>query len=75
MNRRQVVLLALLAGAAALVIGLATRTRQAPLVPRDDVHATGGPTAACLACHGPGGTTPRGPDHPLGDDCLRCHGS
>jgi len=74
-NRRQAILLALLAATAALVIGLATRTRQPPLVPRDDVHAIGGPTAACLACHGPDGTSPRGPNHPLGEDCLRCHGS
>lgn len=72
MSRRQIALLAGLALVASLVLALALVARRPPFVPADDDHA---PTAAtpCLACHGPGGVLPRTTNHPLGDDCFRCH--
>ena len=73
MSRRQAILLAILIGAAAGIGWLTLRTRQPPVLPADAVHGAGGP--ACLECHGAGGPSPRGPNHPLGDDCFRCHGT
>ena len=67
-------LLAALAAAAALVVWLAVASRQPPVLPGDDIHATWDGAATCLACHGPGGVLPQSPKHPLGADCLRCHG-
>jgi mono/diheme cytochrome c family protein len=32
-------------------------------------------TEDCVVCHGPEGGSPRDPNHPIGNDCLRCHGS
>jgi hypothetical protein len=74
MTRRQAVLMAALAAAAALVLWLALGTRQAPILPGDPAHAVSAGPAPCLACHGAAGVSPRGRNHPLGDDCLRCHG-
>jgi mono/diheme cytochrome c family protein len=75
MTRRQAVLLVLLLLAAAAVGWLALRSRQPPLLPADAAHAEAAGTPACLECHGPGRPFPRGPNHPLGEDCLRCHGA
>ena len=72
MSRKQIALLAALALVASLVLALALRTRPAPFLPVDDDHASAAATP-CLACHGPGGVFPRTPNHPLGDDCFRCH--
>ena len=67
-------LVALLA-LALLVVALALRNRQPPLLPADADHARFTGAAACDACHGPAGVYPREPDHPQGRDCIRCHGS
>lgn len=75
MSRRQWVLLAVLVACGALVAVLATRTRQAPFLPADAVHAEFTSVEACLSCHGPDAVAPRSKSHPLGNDCLRCHGS
>lgn len=75
MSRRQWILLAVLALLAALAGWAAVALRQAPRLPADETHARFEGPAACLACHGPDGPAPRGPDHPLGDECLRCHGT
>jgi hypothetical protein len=72
---KQRLLILLLIAAALGVAWLASGTRQPPLLPVDDAHARGAGGEPCLACHGPGGELPRGADHPLGNDCLRCHGS
>jgi hypothetical protein len=74
MSRRQWIALAVLAAAGALVAWLAWSGRQAPLLPGDDAHAVFESDAACLTCHGPAGPAARSRNHPLGDDCLRCHG-
>jgi cytochrome c553 len=66
--------LAVIALAAGFVAWLAYATRQAPLLPDDDLHATFQSARACLGCHGPEGAVPQPPKHPLGEDCLRCHG-
>ena len=62
--------------ALALLIGyLALRTRQAPQLPDDRDHATFVNPELCLACHGPDSIYPRSRNHPLGNSCLKCHGS
>ena len=75
MRRRQRIFLVAIIVAAAFVAWLAMTSRQAPLVPGDDVHRTFESAAVCLGCHGPGAAVPQSPKHPLGADCLRCHGS
>lgn len=74
MNRTQKVALAVLALVGALVLGLSLRNRQPPFVPQDDLHV-GVPLAECDTCHGPDGDAFRGRNHPLGNDCTRCHGN
>ena len=74
MNRKQLAALAVIVAAAALVAWLALASRQPPLLPRDDVHAAFESGSACLTCHGEGGPVPQAKRHPLGEDCLRCHG-
>lgn len=74
MKRSQWIALAALALAAAFIAWLARSGRQPPLLPADETHARFESAAACLTCHGPQGTQPRPPRHPLGDECLRCHG-
>lgn len=75
MNRTQWILLSALAALAIIVILLALRNRQAPFLPADAEHARWESAESCLACHGPGGAMPQSRTHPLGQDCLRCHGS
>jgi hypothetical protein len=75
MKRARLIGVLLLAAAAVLVLVLARRVRQPPPLPDDAEHAVFHDAASCLgACHGPGGSSPRASDHPLGFDCLRCHG-
>ena len=71
MSRRQMLLAATLALVALLAVLLAVRTRGAPYLPVDPDHASD--AAACMSCHGPDGPVPRSANHPLGDDCFRCH--
>jgi cytochrome c553 len=73
MSRRQIVLIAALAVLAVFVVYLAMRTRQPPFLPTDEVHGAFTSGEACLACHGPDGTSPQSPNHPVGRDCMRCH--
>jgi hypothetical protein len=75
MNRRQLSLLAALGVLAALVVLLTLRNRQPPRLPDDAEHRSGASVEACLACHDPQGIRPRSPNHPVGRDCGRCHGS
>ena len=59
---------------AAVAIGyLVATNRQPPILPDNPTHATFAAPSSCLACHGPAGTHPRGKNHPIGQDCLRCH--
>ncbi len=74
MTRKQALLLLALGLVAALVLLLTLRNRQPPFLPDDPEHRRGATVDECLACHGPGGAAPRSPNHPLGRDCLRCHG-
>jgi len=75
MSRSQRTVLAVIVLAAAFVAWLAWSSRQPPLLPRDDVHARFESAEVCLSCHGDGGAVAQSPRHPLGADCLRCHGS
>ena len=71
LQRNLLIALALLA----LAVGYCSmRTRQAPVLPRDADHAPSYRGRACIDCHGLNGELPRSKNHPLGDDCLRCHG-
>jgi len=74
-RRKQAVLLAMLALLAAFIGWLAFRTKQPPLLPRDDVHVSEGAPDRCLTCHGPDGPLPRSKNHPQGNECFRCHGT
>jgi hypothetical protein len=67
-------MLGALAAVAALVVWLALSSRQPPVLPGDETHATWDGASTCLACHGPDGALPQAAKHPLGEDCLRCHG-
>lgn len=75
MNRTQIVLLTLLALLGGFIAWLAIRNRQPPFVPSDADHAGMFILENCQACHDPDGDAPRGRNHPVGTDCLRCHGS
>ena len=75
MSRAQIVALTLVAALAVLVVFLALRGRQPPLLPTDRDHARFVDAFTCLRCHGPDSPHPQTPTHPLGNECLRCHGS
>jgi cytochrome c553 len=75
MKRRQWVILGAIGVAGAFIAWLAWSSRQPPLLPQDDPHATFVSAGACMRCHGPDGAVPRAARHPLGEECLRCHGS
>ena len=75
MSRTQRLLLLALAAVAIIVILLTKRNRQPPFLPTDAEHAGWDGASTCLACHGPGGAAPQSKRHPLGLDCLRCHGA
>ena len=74
MGRTQKILLVGIALLAVVVVFFATRNRQPPILPEDANHA-GFSIPNCLRCHGPQGEKPRGMNHPVGDDCARCHGT
>ena len=75
MSRTQVALLVVLLLAAALVLVLAFRNPQAPVLPGDPEHARHAVAQNCLEpCHGADDPLPRSTNHPLGADCYRCHG-
>ena len=74
MSRKQWIVLAAIAVAAGFIAWLALSSRQPPLLPTDDAHAAFESAASCLSCHGAEGAVPQSPRHPLGEDCLRCHG-
>jgi cytochrome c553 len=75
MQKKQWIVLAALLAAAALVAWLALSSRQPPLLPGDELHKTFDSADTCLSCHAPDGAVPQSSRHPLGHDCLRCHGS
>lgn len=74
MNKTRVAALGVLVVAIAFVIWLAHSSRQPPVLPADETHARWESATACETCHGPEGPVPKPPTHPLGFDCLRCHG-
>jgi hypothetical protein len=74
LKRTQLILLAVLALIAGLVAVLATRSRQPPFLPQDSEHRGFVDLRGCVECHGPDGALPRGRNHPIGEDCTRCHG-
>jgi cytochrome c553 len=73
-SRTQIVLLALLILTAGLLAALAMRNRQPPILPADEDHAVFTTAEDCLVCHGSDGGSPQSRNHPIGPDCLRCHG-
>ena len=75
MNTKQWIILSVIAFAAAFVGWLAWSSRQPPMLPTDDAHATFVSASTCLDCHGREGAVPQSQQHPLGEDCIRCHGS
>ena len=45
----------------------------APAIPRDADHTRAGVPAGCLTCHGPAGSHPQPPQHPISEACFSCH--
>jgi len=74
MKRQQIIALVSLLVLAALVVLLALRNPQPPVLPADEVHGAPARVDACLGCHGPDGVDARSRNHPLGNDCARWHG-
>ena len=74
MRTAQIVSLIAIIALAALVIFLVMRGRQPPVLPIDADHSRFLSSGACLSCHGPEGSYPQPRNHPLGTDCMRCHG-
>ena len=61
-------------GAFLAIILMVTLRRQPPPIPADEVHVPlRGRPEACMSCHGATGVAPRGPNHPFGNECWRCH--
>jgi hypothetical protein len=74
MRRVQTIALVAIALLAGFTIYLAVRGRQPPILPDDDEHARFVSAEDCLICHDPDGDSPQAKNHPLGNECLRCHG-
>jgi hypothetical protein len=75
MNRTQIAALMTVILLAGFVVFLAVRSRQAPVLPGNRIHARFVNSDSCLgACHGPDGGYPRSRNHTLRTDCLACHG-
>jgi hypothetical protein len=72
-NRTQWIAVAVLAVLAGVIVVLMLRNRQAPVLPADPEHVWRG-SEACVACHDADGVLPRSSNHPLGPECLNCHG-
>lgn len=63
-------------GALFMTVGLVAYTvRHRPAaLPADADHRPGQTAAECQACHGPTGSHPRGPNHPVAEgSCFNCH--
>ncbi len=71
-NLRVMIFLVVALGLSALLVTY-TLTHRRPPVPADADHLRSLEPAQCLSCHGPAGRRPRGPNHPLGDQCFNCH--
>ena len=69
----QWIALAALALVALLALAIALTNRTPPKLPADADHGATISIPQCLQCHGPGGSSPRPSDHPIGNDCGRCH--
>ena len=69
---RVVVFVAVAAALTGLLI-VYTVTHRRPLIPADRDHVEAAVPEQCLRCHGPGMRRPRGPNHPLNDQCFNCH--
>ena len=74
MTKQQIMLMSLIGAAALAVLWLGLRNPEPPLLPDDDEHAGFARAENCFVCHGPNGSNPRNPSHPIGRECTRCHG-
>ena len=75
MTRIQRILLVVLVVAVSFVAWITYRTRQPPVLPDDAEHRRFVNAETCLTCHEADGPRPQSSTHPVGLDCLRCHGS
>ena len=70
---RWIIFVLIVAASAAFLIYYSVRKNR-PDIPSDELHlAVRGRPTDCLACHGAGGSRPRTPNHPFGQDCEQCH--
>ena len=73
MKSAQWISLAAIALLAVLIAVLVFRNRQPPFLPTDSDHVWQN-AETCNDCHGPDGI-PKSRNHPVGQDCKRCHGT
>jgi len=73
-NRTQWIALFVVAALAGFIVYLALRGRQPPLLPADEDHTVFVGAGTCLVCHDPNAESPQERNHPLGNECTRCHG-
>ena len=73
MKRTQLILLGLLALVAIGAVFLMLRNPQPPILPDNADHRWIN-ADTCLDCHGVGRSHPQPRNHPVGRDCMRCHG-
>jgi len=73
MSRTQIILVIALLLIAALILVLVFRNPPIPFLPDDEDHLGRAASPSCLDCHGPDEIYPRGQNHPIGQDCFRCH--
>ena len=71
-GRRPLLIFLGLAGLLTVALVGYTVTHRRPAIPADADHATTD-AERCLACHGPGQRSARGPNHPLNNQCFNCH--
>jgi len=72
-GRARVALFLIVGGLLAGLLVLYTLRSRPPHLPADADHEQAVDPDRCLSCHGPGQRRPRGPKHPLNDQCFSCH--
>jgi len=71
-GKRDLLFLGIIA-AVVIALVLGTSERKTTPAPNDEVHRTTTSKAACLACHGADGVSPRQAKHTQVDKCFLCH--
>ena len=73
MKKNQIIALIALAALAVLAVLFAMSAKEPPALPANNTHAVWNGPERCHVCHGPGAAQAKPKNHPIGNDCLRCH--